>query len=144
MEKEIDISLVYQSGSQKFYLGAIPDDYHGLGFEVVICCIPEVAKNPSKIEVLQIPFQDSWYPEDQPTTEQLRRWLQTMRILIDGRDVLFHCYQGMNRSALMLALYLWEYHRKEFTGKGNLIGILRSARYPLLQNHHFVKIIEEW
>jgi protein-tyrosine phosphatase len=139
-----DITLMYKSGGQKFYLGAIPSYYYDLDISVVISCITDVAKNPFRLEVLQIPFLDSWYQEDLPTDQQLSRWLETMKVLIDGRNVLFHCYQGMNRSALMLSLYLWTYHQKEFNDKNHLMSMLKEARHPIMQNSHFEKIFFRW
>lgn len=139
-----DVDLVFTSKGQKFYLGSMPESYDELEIEVAISCVNEVAENENLIDVLQIPFQDSWYVDDQPTEEQLRRWLKTMHCLIDGRDVLIHCHAGMNRSALMMVLYLYEYHSSEFTDKKHIVEHLRSKRHPLLQNSFFEIIIENW
>lgn len=57
------------------------------------------------------------------------------------------CYrfeQRMNRSALLLTLYLLEFHGDEFEGHEDPVARLRKERSPLLQNSHFERIVAGW
>jgi predicted protein tyrosine phosphatase len=141
-----DMDLVFTSKSgQKFYLGGIPEIYKDLGVEVVVNCVADSPINYDGIEILQIPFRDSTsWPEFLVTKLELKRWIKSIHALLDQRDVLIHCHAGMNRSALITVLYLWEYHRDEFEGKEEIIKYLKEARSPLLENSYFLKLIKEW
>lgn len=139
-----DVSLVHSSGKQNFYIGSIPEDYQDCDVDVVINCVGLSTKNTKQVEVLQIPFQDNMYVEDMPTEKQIRRWLRTIHCLVENRNVLFHCHAGMNRSALICALYLLEYHFDDFESRDDIVYRLRLSRSPLLQNSFFEKLFQLW
>lgn len=136
--------LVYTNKGQRFYLGGEPEDYNILPVEVAISCVSTSAKNSNNIEIIQIPFKDSFYVDELPSIQTLKRWLKIIHLLINERDVYFHCYAGMNRSALILTLYMMEYYMEEFGHRNEIVSYLKSKRSPILQNSHFERIINDW
>lgn len=91
-----DVGLMFTASTgQKFWLGSRPSTYLAIPAPVVICACKQTADNTrSRRLPLVVPLNDSPYPEDQPTSEDLRKVLKAIHVLIAGGDVFVHCSAG--------------------------------------------------
>ncbi|MFQ5352523.1 MAG: dual specificity protein phosphatase family protein [Candidatus Binatia bacterium] len=148
--KEYDEVWHDRATGQKFFLGSEFVSYAYMEkveeVQLIVCCCGASGVPPTHSSLLHIPFRDSPYSEDQPSIEWLIRAIRAAGELHNGKNIFVHCAEGRNRSALFLALYLYEYHRESFPdGMSQIVRHLREKRQRgLLQNSHFERLLADW
>lgn len=128
----------------RLYVGAHHIDVSWLdGFDVLVLCAEELQDAPEgaaeRMKVLRCPLAD-----DRPTRrERLRAWGAAQALnqeRLRGRRVLVTCAQGVNRSAWVAALALWQ----QGLPASSAVATIRKRRTPRgvvlrpLCNEHFV------
>lgn len=115
------------------------------GFDCLILAAreyqPDSACFSSGISVIHTPMRDIGIPM---TKEEMRSSIQTakkvVRIVSENKVILSTCYQGLNRSSLIIALAL--ILGNPGTSADEAVQLIRSARGSMaLSNPYFVRFI---
>lgn len=130
--------------ADKLWLGSFPDACPP-GVDVVFLCAKELQNmgNEYDCEVVRVPLDDA-----APTAREVQFALEAAKQVNvfrkQGKRVLVTCAQGVNRSALVVALALMRHG----WSADDAIDHIRERRHPdcLLQplsNKHFVRLLRQ-
>lgn len=127
--------------AHNLYLGGAPRQCGT--FDVVVLAAEELQNIPLKCKVIHAPLDDAV-----PTQNEVRTALQAARVIRrlrrQGAKVLVTCAQGINRSALIVALALM---MEGESAKGAIHRIRtrrRRTHIPPLSNQAFVKVLRQY
>lgn len=98
------------------------------------------------VRYIRVPVDDSLQVTD---IKNMTRWLpyvvlKMRRELRDGHNVLVHCHAGMQRSAIIVAAYLVQYHHLTPTEAVNYIIARRNIAFLQGESVNFIASLTEY
>ncbi len=128
------------------YLGALPwNSYSSVPADTIFNFCGDIPESGTMKKTFIFPFLDDDREDSVPDQKDIFDFLHVANVYATQGPTFWHCHAGVNRSAFMLASYLWLYHDDfKDTDMNNVIGMIRNKRYDYcLCNDAFVKRLLE-
>lgn len=123
------------------YLGALPwKSYRKIPADVIFNFCGDIPDFGTQKTTIIFPFLDSNNSEAIPDEEDILRFMNIASMYAKNGPTFWHCHAGINRSAFMLARYLYS-HDPNFEGASidYIIDLIRRKRYDYcLSNEAFI------
>ncbi|MBD3255987.1 MAG: hypothetical protein GF383_12905 [Candidatus Lokiarchaeota archaeon] len=126
------------------YIGALPwNTYQGIPAEVIFNFCGDLPKLGTKKTTIIFPFLDENNRDALPSDEDIFNFLKVAVFYTQKTSTFWHCHAGVNRSAFMLALYLYTYHFDNMSME-DVIEFIRGKHHDYcLSNETFVRKLKE-
>ena len=93
--------------------------------QISISTSARICQNYLRKRVFLFPFLDIEHEKEIPSAESISDFIEVARIYTQRGPTFWHCHAGINRSAFMLALYIWMETERTMEES---IGLIRSRR----------------
>lgn len=115
--------------------------------KAVINCTPDVPMLFRNVDYLNLVLDDSLKEIDiLKMTYYLPKAVEFIHLKkdIEGKNILIHCHAGMQRSAAVVAAYLYKYHGLSLTDARKLIELRRPVAFHHGRHVNFIDALNHY